>query len=171
MSRSTNQIKRDESSAAFKLVVASVSKNYALSFDDNSSAMLKLVVASVTNKDLKGSPNGSLVRFEKLPVGVSVAPIFFNGKISCILQLAVAFVANEYKHDGISQHPPAEIGLCLFNKKDIMLIVDSEGAQFTPATLQVQARNHQLIFNELHPISTMVVCSIIPLPASKGLSS
>ena len=46
-SRSANQIKRDESSATFKLVVASVSKNYASSFDDKSSTTLKLVVASV----------------------------------------------------------------------------------------------------------------------------
>jgi len=53
---------------------------------------------------------------------------------------------NKYKHDGISRHPPAENGLCAFNKKDIMLIVDSEGAQFAPATLQVQARNHQTDF-------------------------
>jgi hypothetical protein len=53
------QIKRDESSATFKLVVASVSKNYSSSFDDKSSATLKLVVASVTNKDSKGSTNDS----------------------------------------------------------------------------------------------------------------
>ncbi len=143
MSRSTNQIKQGESSATFKSVVASLSKNYALSFNEKSSAMLKLVVASVTNKDLEGSTNGSLARFEQLPVGVSSAPTFFNGKIPSIFQLVVAFVANKYKHDGISRHSPAENGLYLFIKKDIMLIVESEGAQFAPATLQVQARNHQ----------------------------
>jgi hypothetical protein len=143
ISCSTNQIKRDESSATFKLVAVSVPNNYALSFDDKSSAMIKLVVASVTNKDLKGSTNGSLAHFQQLPVGVSAAPTFFNGKISSILQLFVAFVANKYTHDSISR---AENGLRLFDEKDIKLVVDSEGAQFTPATLQVQARNHQTDF-------------------------
>jgi hypothetical protein len=90
------------------LVVASVSNNNALSFDDKSSAMLKLIVASVTNKDLKGSTSGSFAYFEQLPVGVSVALTFFNGKMSSIFQLVVVFVANKYKHDGISRHPPAE---------------------------------------------------------------
>jgi hypothetical protein len=111
ISHSTNQIKRNESSATFKLVVASVSKKYALSFVDKSSATLKLVVASVTNKDLKGSTNGSLARFEHLPVGATVAPTFFNGQITSIFQLVVAFVANKYKHDGIYQHPSEENGL------------------------------------------------------------
>jgi hypothetical protein len=73
ISHSTNQIKRNKSSAT-----------------------LKLVVASVTNEDLKGSTNGSLARFEHLPVGATVAPIFFNGKITSIFQLVVAFVANKY---------------------------------------------------------------------------
>ena len=146
ISRSTDQIKQDESSATFKLVVASVSKNYALSFDDNSSATLKLVVASVTNEDLKGSTNGSLACFEQLPVGATVAPTFFNGKITSIFQLVVAFVANKYKHDGINRHPSKENGLRLFDKKHIKLIVDSEGAQFAPATLQVQECNHQTDF-------------------------
>jgi hypothetical protein len=114
---STNQIKQDESSATFKLVVASISKNYALSFDDKSSATLKLVVASVTNEDLKGSPNGSLARFEQLPVGVSVAPTFFNGNISSIFQLVVAFVANKYKHDVISQHPPQKMDSAYSTRK------------------------------------------------------
>ena len=90
--------------------------------------------------------NGSLARFEQLPVGVSAAPTFFNGKISSIFQLVVAFVANKYTHDGISRHHPQENELCLFDEKDIKLIVDSEGAQFASATLQVQARNHQTIF-------------------------
>ncbi len=98
ISHSTNQIKRNESSATFKLVVASVSKKYALSFVDKSSAMLKLVVASITNEDLKGSTNGSLARFEQIPVGATVAPTFFNGKITSIFQLVVTFVANKYKH-------------------------------------------------------------------------
>jgi hypothetical protein len=131
ISHSTNQIKQNESSATFKLVVASVSKKYALSFVDKSSATLKLVVASVTNKDLKGSTNGSL---EQLPVGVSVPPTFFNGKISSIFQLVVAFVANKYKHDGISRHSPAENGLRLLDGNNIKLIVDSEGAQFTSSS-------------------------------------
>ena len=100
-------------------------------------------------RDLKGSTNGSLAHFEQLPVGVSGAPTFFNGKMSSMFQLVVAFVANTYKHDGISRHPPAENELCLFNKKDSMLIVDSEGAQFAPATLQVQARNHQTDFQRV----------------------
>ena len=108
-----------------------------------------MVVASVTKEDLKGSLNGSLAHFEQLPVGVSVAPTLFNGKISSIFQLVVAFDVNKYKHDGISRYPPAENGLCVFNKKDIMLIVDSEGAQFAPATLQVQARNHQTDFQQV----------------------
>jgi hypothetical protein len=97
-----------------------------------------LVVASVTNEDLKRSTNGSLARFEHLPVGATVAPTFFNGKITSIFQLVVVFVANKYKHDGINRHP--------FDKKHIKLIVDSEGAQYAPATLQVQARNHQTDF-------------------------
>jgi hypothetical protein len=143
ISHSTNQIKRNESSATFKLVVASVLKIYALSFVDKSSATLKLVVASITNEDLKGSTNGSLARFEHLPVGATVAPTFFNGKITSSFQLVVAFVANKYKHDGINWHPSDENGLRLFDKKHIKLIVDSEGAQYAPATLQVQARNHQ----------------------------
>ncbi len=42
--------------------------------------------------------------------------------------------------------PPQKNGLRLFDKKDIKLIVDSEGAQFAPATLQVQACNHQTDF-------------------------
>jgi len=108
ISCSTNQIKCDESSTTFKfkLFVAFVPNNYTLSFDGKSSATLKLVVASVTNEDLKGSTNGSLARFEQLPVGVSVAPTFFNSKISSIFQLVVAFVPNKYKHNGVSQHPP-----------------------------------------------------------------
>jgi hypothetical protein len=106
ISCSTNQIKRDESSTTFELFVASVPNNYALSFDGKSSATLKLVVASITNEDLKGSTNGGLARFEQLPVGVSVAPTFFNSKISSIFQLVVAFVANYYKHNGVSRHPP-----------------------------------------------------------------
>ena len=137
------QIKQDESSATFKLVVASVLTNNTLSFDDSVerfSARFKLVVASVPNKDLKGSTNGNL---KQLPVGVSVAPTFFNGKISSIIQLVVTFVANKYNHNGISRHSLAENGLRLFDENNIKLIVDSEGAQFTPATLQVQARNHQ----------------------------
>ena len=148
ISCSTNQIKRDESSTTFKLFVASVPNNYVLSLDGKSSATLKLVVASVTNEDLKGSTNGSLARFEQLPVGVSVAPTFFNSKISSIFQLVVAFVANYYKHNGVSRHPPTENGLRLFDKKDIKLIVDSEGAQFAPATLQVQVHNHQTDFQQ-----------------------
>jgi hypothetical protein len=141
-----NQIERNESSATFKLVVASVLKKYALSFVDKSSATLKLVVASVTNEDLKGSTNGSIARFEHLPVGATVAPTFFNGKITSIFQLVVAFVANKYKHDCINRHPSKENGLRLFDKKHIKLIVDSEGAQYAPATLQVQACNHQTDF-------------------------
>ena len=62
--------------------------------------------------------------------------------------MVVAFVANKYKHNGISRHSLAENGLRLFNENDIKLIVDSEGAQFTPATLQVQARNHQTDFQQ-----------------------
>jgi hypothetical protein len=42
--------------------------------------------------------------------------------------------------------PPTENGLRLFDTKDIKLIVDSEGAQFAPATLQVQIHNHQTDF-------------------------
>ncbi len=51
---STNQINQDKSSATFKLVVASVSNNNALSFNDKSSSTFKLVVASVTNEFSKG---------------------------------------------------------------------------------------------------------------------
>ena len=69
---STNHSKQEESSATFKLVVASVSKKYALSFVDKSSATLKLVVASVTNKDLKGSTNASLTHFEQLLQSISM---------------------------------------------------------------------------------------------------
>ena len=56
---STNQFNRDKSSATFKLVVASVSNNNALSFNDKSSATFKLVVVSVTNKFSKGPTNDS----------------------------------------------------------------------------------------------------------------
>ena len=48
------QIKRDESSATFKLVVASVSINNASSFDDKPSSTFQLVVASVDWKSNLG---------------------------------------------------------------------------------------------------------------------
>ena len=159
------------------MVVASISKKYVLSFVDKSSATLKLVIASVTNKDLKGSTNGSL---EQLPVGVSVAPTFFNGKISSIFQLVVAFVANKYKHDDISRHSPTENGLRLLDENNIKLIVDSEGAQFTPATLQVQARNHQTDFQraashfndgrllDYSIVGFQMVVELIQIPHSEG---
>ena len=56
---SSNQINRDKSSATFKLVVASVSNNNALSFNDKSSSTFKLVVASVTNEFSKGPTHAS----------------------------------------------------------------------------------------------------------------
>jgi len=64
-------------------------KKLCLIFRRQVSATLKLVVASVTKEDLKGSLNGSLAHFEQLPVGVSVAPTFFNGKNSSIFQLVL----------------------------------------------------------------------------------
>ena len=103
-------------------------------------------MTSLLPRDLKGSTNGSLARFEQLPVGVSAAPTFFDGTIISIFQLVVESVAIKYTHDGISRHPPTEIWLRLFEKKDIKLIVDSEEAQFAPATLQVQACNYQTDF-------------------------
>jgi hypothetical protein len=45
--------------------------------------------------------------------------------------------------------PLQKMDSAYFNKKDIMLSVDSEGAQFAPATLQVQARNHQTDFQQV----------------------
>jgi hypothetical protein len=56
---STNQFNRDKSSATFKLVVASVSNNNALSFNDKSSSTFKLVVVSVINKFSNGPTNNS----------------------------------------------------------------------------------------------------------------
>ena len=55
----TNQFNRDKSSATFKLVVASVSNNNALSFNDKSSSTFNLVVVSVINKFLNGPTNDS----------------------------------------------------------------------------------------------------------------
>jgi hypothetical protein len=51
---STNQINQDKSTPTFRLVVASVSNNNALSFNDKSSFTFKLVVASFTNEFSKG---------------------------------------------------------------------------------------------------------------------
>ena len=51
---STNQINRDKSTPTFRLVVASVSNNNALSFNDKSSFTFKLVVESFTNEFSKG---------------------------------------------------------------------------------------------------------------------
>ena len=56
---STNQINQDKSSVMFKLVVASVLNNNALSFNDKSSSTFKLVVAFITNKFSKGPRNDS----------------------------------------------------------------------------------------------------------------
>ena len=47
-----------------------------------------------------------------------------------------------------SRHSPAENGLRLLDENNIKLIVDSEGAQYAPATLQVQARNSQTEFQQ-----------------------
>jgi hypothetical protein len=145
----------------------------AFTFDDKSSATLKLVVASVTNEDLKRSTKGSLAHFDQLPVGVSAAPIFFNGKISSIFWFVIAFLANKYNHYGISRHPPPENGPFLFNKKDIRFIVNSEGAQFAPATLQVQARNHQTDFQQvashfINIVGFQRVVELIPILNSEG---
>jgi hypothetical protein len=49
------------------LVVASISNNNALSFDDKSSAMFKLVVASVTNEFSKGPTNDSPAKQHPVP--------------------------------------------------------------------------------------------------------
>jgi hypothetical protein len=59
---STNQFNRDKSSSTFKLVVASVSNNNALSFYDKSSSTFKLVVVSITNEFSKGPTNDSPVK-------------------------------------------------------------------------------------------------------------
>ena len=48
------QIKRDKSTPTFQLVVAFVSNNNALSFNDKPSSKFQLVVASVTNEFSKG---------------------------------------------------------------------------------------------------------------------
>jgi len=71
---STNQINRDKSSAAFKLVVASVSYINALSFNDKSFSTFKLVVASVTNEFSKGPTIDSPA--EQCPVPLIVALAF-----------------------------------------------------------------------------------------------
>jgi len=52
---SYSHIKRDQSTPTFQLVVASVSNNNALSFNDKSSSKYQLVVASVENECSKGS--------------------------------------------------------------------------------------------------------------------
>ena len=52
---SYSQIKRDKSTPTFRLVVALVSNNNALSFYDKSSSKFQLVVASVANECSKGS--------------------------------------------------------------------------------------------------------------------
>ena len=50
---STNQFNRDKSSATFKLVVASVPKNNASSFDNKPSSTFQLVVAIKANANLQ----------------------------------------------------------------------------------------------------------------------
>jgi hypothetical protein len=64
---STNQINQDKSSAMFKLVVASVSNNNALSFNDKSSSTFKLVVASITNEFSKGQTIDSPAKQRSVP--------------------------------------------------------------------------------------------------------
>jgi hypothetical protein len=63
---STNQFNQDKFSATFKLVVASVSKNNASSFDNKPSSTFQLVVAIKANaickpRDEKLHPNSTLV--------------------------------------------------------------------------------------------------------------
>ena len=52
---SNSQIKRDKSTPTFQLVVAFVSNNNALSFNDKPSSKFQLVVASVADKTLHSS--------------------------------------------------------------------------------------------------------------------
>ncbi len=106
------QIKRDESSATFKLVVASVSKNYSSSFDDKSSAMLKLVVASVTNKDSKGPTNDSPAKVPTIATSIR-HEVFdysssFDDKSSAMLKLVVASVTNK-DSKGPTNDSPAKV--------------------------------------------------------------
>ena len=51
---SYSHIKRDKSTPTFQLVVASISNNNALYFNDKPSSKFQLVVASVTNEFSKG---------------------------------------------------------------------------------------------------------------------
>ena len=75
--------------------------------------------------------------------------------------------------------PPTENGLRLFDKKDIKLVVDSEGAQFAPATLHIQAHNHQTDFQQAashfnvgrllnYSIVGFQVVELIRIPNSEG---
>ena len=76
--------------------------------------------------------------------------------------------------------PPTENGLRLFDKKDIKLVVDSEGAQFAPATLHIQAHNHQTDFQqaashfndgrllEYSIVGFQMVVKLIQIPHSEG---
>jgi len=155
---STNQFNRDKSSATFKLVVASVSNNNALSFNDKSSSTFKLDVVSVINKFLNGPTNASpakqhpvsnddpaIERSLQLHVPMTLTfersieafPIFQlidvsipDENDSCIVFQMVAYGHNTF------------IESTSFNDSFFQLVVElisiliSEGAQFTPATLQ-----------------------------------
>jgi hypothetical protein len=82
------QIKRDESSATFKLAVASVLTNNTLSFDDSverSFATFKLVVASIANEYSKGVSLGAFYPF--------------NGAPAFTAELIVALTSEQSNHE------------------------------------------------------------------------
>jgi len=81
---SYSQIKRDKSTPTFQLVVAFVSNNNALSFNDKPSSKFQLVVASVADKTLHSSETIEAHSTSSKTIGPSSK-----------FQLVVASVANE----------------------------------------------------------------------------
>jgi hypothetical protein len=155
---STNQFNQDKSSATFKLVVASVSNNNALSFNDKSSSTFKLVVVSVINKFSNGPTNDTPAK--QHPVSNDVPAIerslqlhdpmtlTFKRKIEAfpIFQLIDVSVLDE--NDSCSVFQMVAYGHNTFIEStsfndgsfqlvvELILILISEGAQFIPASLQ-----------------------------------
>ena len=151
-------IQSRQSSATFKLVVASVSDNNALSFNDKSSATFKLVVVSVTNKFSKGPTNDSPAKQRPVsnddPAIESSLQLYvpmtltFEQSIEAfpIFQLIDVSVPDEngsysvfqmvaHRHNTIIESTSFNDGSFQLVVESISIVI-SEGAQFTPATLQ-----------------------------------